>query len=368
MYIANNDLNLSGGNGLDKKSEKEPTAVLEQIIQNKRTEKDPKVLNQKALEDVRSSDTVRDLFEKQNAGNVVNEAHYGDKGINETQLNNTEGNRNSETFSSELSLFTREVFPKMRERMKKNEEFYKMPENKDRVGEGDVVSAGAKSVKVVKASSAKKVRVVKAVTEMVKDNHIEMLDRLNTLVINSYKSEKYDECVDALKQLSKLASSLSEGLIEGFGLYHLKDSSFEKVRVVRSQYAQPEVAAPTLQPSELNMAQAPISEIQQPIQQQAPQVTEHGGGHQHVDHNKQDNSQAKHETQEKQEDPNAPKKHSLKYWNHVTQEWKTIAEHDDADELENMKEKAIEQYYQGSSFPGKSAPFEIFVNEHVKSR
>lgn len=274
MYIANNDLNLSG---LKKQSEKEPTTVLENLTQDSRVEQDTESTNQKSLEEVRSSDTVRELFEKQNESNVVNEHHH-DKGTNETQMN-TEGLRNDEFYTSGLPLFTKEVLPKIRERMKKNEEFYNMSENKERVGEGDVVSASAKKVEVAKTSGAKSVKVVKA------------------------------------------------------------------------QYAAE--ALPTEQPSELTMTNTPIEEVQQPVQQQVQQPAEQASEQQHAEDVQQENS-------------DAPKKHSLKYWNHVTKEWKTIAEHDDSDELERLKEEAIKQYYDGSDFEGKNAPFEIFVNEHVK--
>lgn len=300
MYIANNDLNLTGITGnkenfastLLKKSEKEPTKVLENLTQDLRTEKDSTDTNQKSLEEVRSSDTVRELFEKQNEGNVVNDHHYGDKGINETQLNNAEGQRNDEYFSSGLSLFTREVYPKMKERMKKNEEFYNMPENKKRVGDGDVVSSGAKSVKVVKAGA-------------------------------------------------------------------------KSVKVVKAQYAQP---LPSVDQSpEVSMTEYPASDISQTTSpEQSSRQVQPQEIHQTHQQSRQNENNKKSENKEVKEDSNAPKKHSLKFWNHVTKEWSTIAEHDDAKELEQMKEKAIQQYYNGSEFEGKNAPFEIFVNEHVK--
>lgn len=290
MHIFNNDLSISGKpvdkkfswtSGLLKKSEKEPTTVLENLTQDLRTEKDAEDTNQKALEEVRSSDTVRELFEKQNEGNVVNKHHYGDKGTNETQLNNAEGQRNDEYYSSGLSLFTREVFPKMRERMKKNEEFYKMPENKDRVGEGDVVSAGAKEIKVVKAQAV--------------------------------------------------------------------------------------LAEPTMIPSET----LTDTYIQEDIQQRLPEIQQQPeiqNQQMRQENSSQHKEQTHKEELKKKTEDTGPKKHSLKYWNYVTKEWKTIAENDDAKELESMKEDAIKKYYEGSQFSGQNAPFEIFVNEHVKKR
>lgn len=390
MYIFNNNLSISGKpldkkfswtSGLLKNSKKEPTKVLENLTQDLRTEKDAENTNQKALEEVRSSDTVHELFEKQNEGNVVNEHHYGNKGINETQLNNAEGQRNDEYYSSGLSLFTREVFPKMRERMKKNEEFYKMPENKERVGKGDVVSAGAKEIKVVKAQSD--------------DIWFRRFDELKELVDkaqNAWEMENDESARRKFELMAMKASTFAEDLtnlirdkeyMESPGgrremveqdqflnpeKYEPKDDDFvgasKSVKVVKAQAA---LAEPTMVPSET----LTDTRIQEEVQQRQPDIQnqpEIQNQQMRQENAPQHKEQTHKEDAKKKTEDTGPKKHSLKYWNYITKEWKTIAENDDAKELESMKEDAIKKYYEGSQFSGQNAPFEIFVNEHVKKR
>lgn len=390
MHIFNNDLSISGKSvdkkfswtsGLLKKSEKEPTTVLENLTQDLRTEKDSEDTNQKALEEVRSSDTVRELFEKQNEGNVVNKHHYGDKGTNETQLNNAEGQRNDEYYSSGLSLFTREVFPKMRERMKKNEEFYKMPENKERVGKGDVVSAGAKEVKVVKAQSEDlwfrrfdhlRELVDKAEHAWENDNDesakrkFELIKmKVSTFIedlTNSISDREYHESPGAQREMREQDQFSHPEKYEPKGDDFVGSS--KSVKVVKAQAA---LAEPTMVPSEVltdNYIQEEIQQRQPEIQQQ-PEIQNQQMRQENTPQHKE---QTHKEDAKKKSEDTGPKKHSLKYWNYITKEWKTIAENDDAKELESMKEEAIKKYYEGSPFSGQNAPFEIFVNEHMKKR
>lgn len=385
MYISNNDINLSG---FSKTSEKEPTTVLENLTQKFRDEKEPDSINQKSLEKIRSKDTVRELFESQNKDNVVNEHHYGDKGTNETQLNNSKDQRNDEYYSSGLSLFTREVFPKIRERRKKNEQFYNMPENKKRVGNGDVVSANKKSEII---SKSKKVRVVKAQSDEIWFRRFENLHKIVDRAQKAWEDGNDSLCKSRLSlmrgKLETYETELGENMDdrayrespgakrEDMEQYQLNNpekfelenlSSAKKVRVVKAQYAVETL--PEQQPSDLIATQTPVHEIQQSLQQQPPQQTEQSiSNNQPQRHQERQHGQDLNKQQgEQSKDQHGPKKHSLKYWNHITKEWKTIAEHDDSKELEKMKEEAIQEYYKGSEFKGKNAPFEIFVNEHVK--
>ncbi len=387
VYMANNNLNLSGKYSkqdkswtsaiLQKKAEKEPTKVLENLAQFLRTDKDSMDTNQKTLEEKRIAKDLTDLFEKQNEKNVVNKHHYAD-GINETQLNNTDGARNEDFYTSGLSLFTKEVFPKMRERAKMNKEFYDMKENKDRVGEGDVVSAGAKIIKVVTAQdlySSVGPELTK-VEEMVKQAGQQIL----TGDPDSAKAT-VDSAVVKLNQISEWLMMGNNGDVDAGGLEipqaniknlrtkisklisKIKQSNkFKEVKVVKSQYeaTAPSVSeTPMSSPSELQMTSPSSTTTSEPVQTSSPQQEQ-------TQPVRQRNDQV--EKKETEENENAPKKHSLRYWNHTTKEWKTLAESDDADELEDAKERAIKQYYNGSQHPGKNAPFEIFVNEHPKTR
>lgn len=178
MKFFDNSINLSNKinknsqswtNNLLKTSEVEPTKVLEGIVDKVRENKEPDRIIQRQLDKdgydlSRKNEKEYVTLEKSvNKGAKNVEVKYKE-GTVETQLNNND-TRNSEYYEAGLSLFTKEVYPKIKKRMEKNKEFYNKKENKDRLSKEDVVSAKSKSVNV-KISSSEESEFIELLNEL----------------------------------------------------------------------------------------------------------------------------------------------------------------------------------------------------------
>lgn len=139
---------LTWTSDLIKKSEKEPNKTLENLVDSIRTKKEFNKINQDSLDEKRKNKELP-ITEKQF---TEKDRSKSPEELLEKQMDNDD-NRNSEYYNVDtIPLFVKDVYPKQKERAKKNEEFYK--KNKDKLIDGDVVSASKKNVIFIPVKSA----------------------------------------------------------------------------------------------------------------------------------------------------------------------------------------------------------------------